>query len=236
MFDKAPLSGARSSAFNSHWGRRIANEFNMLGRLIRHDPNRCQTSWVAAGGPPGIERPRAEAASRADLLKDGGIYPVVVPLGWKIVGPSGEHEDIPAIPGHPFHRILGRGALLAVEAVRSDQPELMVLRQYGLRVPVTSAMLGRYADSVLHALSLKTLRPRVDEQRIGICALSSQPAGKVVVSRLAPGDGRMDIRYLVRDLKGQPWELTYLVRQSDIDRWRPLLEEIEGPTFTSPLA
>jgi len=33
----------------------------------------------------------------------------------------------------------------------------------------------------------------------------------------------------VRDQKGDSWELTYLIRQTDVDRWRSLLAEIEGP-------
>jgi hypothetical protein len=43
----------------------------------------------------------------------------------------------------------------------------------------------------------------------------------------------MEIRYLVRDQKGQPWELTYLIRRAEVDRWRPLLAEIEGQLLGS---
>jgi hypothetical protein len=80
----------------------------------------------------------------------------------------------------------------------------------------------------VEALAKQGLKPRVDEKRIGICALSEEPCGKVVVSRLAPADGRMGIHFLVRDQKGEAWELTYLIRQADVERWRPVLSEIEG--------
>jgi hypothetical protein len=167
--------------------------------------------------------------SRADLLKEGGLYPVVVPLGWKLIGPAGEDVAIPPVPGHPFHRILARGALLATEAARTDQPELMTARRYALPGPVTPEILDRYAAVIVETLAKQGLEPRVDEKRIGICALSAEPCGRVVVSRLAQRDGRMQIHFLVRDQKGEPWELTYLIRRADVERWRPLLAEIEGP-------
>jgi hypothetical protein len=54
-----------------------------------------------------------------------------------------------------------------------------------------------------------------------------------VVRRTAPADGRMEIHYLLHDEKGDSWDLTYLIRQTDVDRWRPLLAEIEGPLLAS---
>jgi hypothetical protein len=171
--------------------------------------------------------------SRAELLKEGGIYPVVFPLGWKLVGPAGEDVAIPGMPGHSFHRILAQGALLATEVERTEQPEVMTVRRYTLPGPVTAGVLGRYVDVIKEALARKGLAPRVDENRIGICALSEEPCGRVIVSRMAPADGRMEIHYLIRDHRGEPWELTYLIRQADIDRWRPLLAEIEGPFLGS---
>jgi hypothetical protein len=167
--------------------------------------------------------------SRADLLKEGGIYPVVVPLGWKLIGPAGEDIAIQRVHGHPHHRILAQGALLATETARTEQPEVMTARRFALPGPVTPDILDRYSDAVVDALGKKGVKPRVDEKRIGICALSEEPCGKLVVSRLAQADGRMEIHFLVRDQKREPWELTYLIRQADVDRWRPLLEEIEGP-------
>jgi hypothetical protein len=53
--------------------------------------------------------------------------------------------------------------------------------------------------------------------------------GRVVVSHTASDDGRVEIRYLVRDQKGEHWELAYMIRRVDIDRWRPLLAEVDGP-------
>jgi hypothetical protein len=43
----------------------------------------------------------------------------------------------------------------------------------------------------------------------------------------------MEIHYLVREQKGESWELTYLIRQADVDRWRRLLAELEGPFLAS---
>jgi hypothetical protein len=120
--------------------------------------------------------------------------------------------------------------LLATEAVRTEQPEAMTLRRYALSGPVTLEVLGRCVDSVVGTLATKGLKPRLDEKRIGVCALSAEPCGVVIVSR---ADGRTEIHYLIRDQKGEPWELTYLIRQADIDRWRPLLAEIEGPLRAS---
>lgn len=167
--------------------------------------------------------------SRADLLKEGGIYPVVVPLGWNLVGPAGEDEAIPHIPGHPVHRILAKGALMAVEPEPASQPEMMmVVRRYTLSGPITSDILDRYADSVFRALQKQGLEPHLNEKRVGICALSPKQSGRVVLRRDAAGDGRMEIRFLVRDQKGDAWELTYLIRQVDADRWRSLLAEVDG--------
>ena len=68
----------------------------------------------------------------------------------------------------------------------------------------------------------------MEEQVIGVSALSTDLCGKVVVRHMAPADGRMQVRYLIRD-QAVTWELTYIVRQADIERWRPLLEEMKGP-------
>jgi hypothetical protein len=167
--------------------------------------------------------------SRADLLKQGGIYPVVVPLGWKLVGPAGEDIAIPPVPGQPFHRLLAKGALMAVEPALTEQPEVMTVRPYALPGSITPELLDRYTDLVVQALVKQGLRPRVAERRIGIGALSNEPCGRIVIDRGVPADGRTEIHFLVRDQKGDSWELTYLIRQTDVDRWRSLLAEIEGP-------
>jgi len=166
--------------------------------------------------------------SRAELLEHGGVYPVVVPLGWKLIGSAGEDVPIPPVPGAPFHRILAQGALLATEEARTEQAEMMMVRHFPLPAPITN-MLDRYADAVMGTLAKQGLNPRLDEKRIGTCTLSDEPCAKVVVSRLAPRDGRLEIHFLVRDKKDVTWELTYLLRQAEIDRWRPLLAEVEGP-------
>jgi hypothetical protein len=171
--------------------------------------------------------------TRADLLNEGGIYAVVVPLGWKLVGKAGEDLAIPAVPGQPFHRILVHGALLATEVAHTERPEVMTVRRQALPGPVTVGGLSSYIEVIMGALATKGLDPRVDEKRIGSCALSEEPCGRAIVSRTAPADGRLEIHYLVRDLKGLSWELTYLIRRANFDSWRPLLAEIDGPLLAS---
>jgi hypothetical protein len=169
------------------------------------------------------------------MLRSGGLYPIVVPLGWKLVGPEGDVE-LPVLPGAPHHRIVTQQAVLATEATPSERPEAMMVRQHALAGPITRSVLKRYVDLVMEALTESGWEPRLDGTRIGICALSAEPCGRVVVNRMAPADGRMDLRYLVRDQTGAHWELTYLVRRENVDRWRPLLAEIEGPLFASTAA
>ncbi len=169
-----------------------------------------------------------DVPSRADLLTAGGIYPVVVPLGWKLIGKEGADVGIPAVPGDPFHRITAKGALLATEAVRSDQPEVMTVRPFGSSDLFTSQGLDRYVEAVMVTLGERGLEPRLDEKRIGTCALGTGPCVKVVVSRMSPTESRMEIHYLTQDQRDQSWEIVYLVRRAEIERWRLLLAEIEG--------
>src|SRR4051812_44322768 len=56
---------------------------------------------------------KKDPPSTAEVLAQGGIYPVTVPLGWKLVNEAGQPEDIPSVPGAPFHRIIAKGAILA---------------------------------------------------------------------------------------------------------------------------
>jgi hypothetical protein len=170
--------------------------------------------------------------SRADLLKNGGIYPVIVPLGWKLVGPAGEDIAIQAVPGHPVHRILAQGALLATEESHDAQREMMTVRPYPLPGPVTPDILDRYTKLVLESLTKKGLKPRLEGRHFGICALSHEPCGKVVMSRMSPQDDRMEIHFVLRDQKREGWELTYLIRRAEVERWRLLLAEIDGPILT----
>jgi hypothetical protein len=171
--------------------------------------------------------------SRADLLKEGGLYPVIVPLGWKLIGSAGEDVAIPAVPGHACHRFLARGALLATEVERNAHPELMTVRQVRFVGPVTAEVLDRCAAVVVDALANQGVKPRVDDKRVGVCALSSEACGRIAIRRMAFGDRRMEIHYLLRDQKHQPWELSYLVRQANVESWRPLFAEMDGPGMAS---
>lgn len=45
--------------------------------------------------------------SIAEVLKDGGLYPIPIPLGWKMIEGDGQAIDFPEIPGAPFHAVEG---------------------------------------------------------------------------------------------------------------------------------
>ena len=173
--------------------------------------------------------PPSPLPSRADLLKDGGLYPIPVPLGWKVIDETGQEVDIPAVPGHPFHRILARGALLVTEGDRADQPEVMMLRPYPLPPgPITLGVLDRYVSIVTADLAKRGVALRLTARQITTCTLSNEPCAKVVVDRTAPTDTRAEIHYLVRDKTRQSWELVYLVCRENLSAWTPLLAEIDG--------
>jgi hypothetical protein len=167
--------------------------------------------------------------SRADLLKDGGLFPIPVPLGWKLINAAGDEEEIPAVAGDPFHRILARGALLATEDGRTDQTELVALSQFPLPGPAVPALLDLYVKKLMGHLIDSGFAPRLITRCITNCTLNDEPCVKVVVDRAAPTDGRLEVRYLVRDRTRQGWELAYLFRRENLGAWAPLLAEIDGP-------
>lgn len=167
------------------------------------------------------------AVSRSELLDSGGLYPVVVPLDWKLIGAKGQDVTIPRVAGDPVHRILASGALLATEVTPKGPPEMMTFRQHGWSGALGQSVLSRYVEEVLDELAKQGLQPDLEEARIGNFIVSKEPSAKVVVNRMAP-DGRQEIRYLARDRRKVWWELLYLVRRTNLDQWLPLLAEIEG--------
>ncbi len=172
--------------------------------------------------------------SRANLLRLGGLYPVPVPLGWKLIGANGEDVTIPVVAGDPFHRILARGALLATEHDPGHPAEAMTLRKYALPSPPSADILEKYTQMVLATLTKQGVSQRVASQRISTCALSHLPCAKLVVERTTSGDSRTEIHYLVCDLASLNWELVYLLRRDNLSSWAPLLAEIDGPPVASP--
>lgn len=165
--------------------------------------------------------------SRSDLLRQGGLYPIPIPHTWKLIGSQGEDIAIPPVAGHPFHRILARGALLAMEKEPTGPAEAMTLRQIALPSELSATLLQSYVLQVVESLAQQGLAPRVLDQRVAICRLSATPAAKVVLERNHPRDDRLELRYLVRDQTGQGWELVYLLRRGNLDAWGPLLSEID---------
>ncbi len=169
-----------------------------------------------------------------EQLDAGGLYPIVFPLSWALVDCDGNDEVLPTLnPDESFHRILATGELLAREGagVSSDRCEAMMLTRPRAKVPreLTPATLYWFVDTVLERLTEQGIRARSKAAMLGFCALTTARCAMVVVDRMADGDDRMEIHYLVRSRTSDWWELTYLVRRAEIERWRPLLAEVDGP-------
>src|SRR5262245_12137991 len=175
-----------------------------------------------------MSSPRTELPSHAELLRDGGLYPIPVPLGWKLIGSNGEDIAIPVVENGPFHRILARGALLATEAHPGQPPEAMTLRMFALSGPPSQPILDDYSRLVNDAASRQGLHPRIVSKQIIPSALSSEPCAKLVIEQGGTTDRRLEIRYLVRDRAGSTWELAYVLRADNAVAWSPLLAEIES--------
>lgn len=163
----------------------------------------------------------------ADLLEKGGLFPIPVPRGWKLIGADGQDEAIPNVPTDPFHKLLARGALLATESHAGNPPEAMTLRRYAFP-GAPSASLQTYATLVLNALRDQGLGARVLRQESLACALTPGPCAKLVVERISDHDSRVEIHYLLRDRAELGWELVYLLRRDNLAAWQPLFGEIEG--------
>lgn len=169
-------------------------------------------------------------SSRAELHWDGGLYPVPVPLGWKLIGPDSGEVPMPRGAGDPHHLVLARGALLATERVPGRPPEAMMLRRFALSGPPSARILPSYANLVVQGLMMQGLVARVVTQEIAPCALSPHPCAKLVFERASSNDDRREVHYLVLDRGGQSWELVYLLRRDNLDAWAPLLKEIDAPS------
>jgi hypothetical protein len=167
--------------------------------------------------------------SRAELLESGGLYPVPLPLTWQLIGEDGEPTALPKEEGSSFHRLLAKGALLAVESGNRAEPGTMMLRQYSLSGPVTADFVARYGDAQLKALREQGLAPTVQTRGVSSSAFSAEPCLKLHLLRNHMNDSRAAFHYVLRDRAGKAWELVYLVRRDELDAWKPLLAEIDGP-------
>jgi hypothetical protein len=142
------------------------------------------------------------------------------------VNTRGELEDVPGLPGQPFHRVLVQGALMATSGVSDSQGELMMVRWFPLDRPIEAA-LDAYARTVAAQLGRQGITARVDEARVTTSKLSTAPCGKVVIRRASANDDRVQIQYLLLDRTGRAWELTYLLRRENLGQWQALLAEID---------
>jgi len=125
--------------------------------------------------------------------------------------------------------MLAQGALFAAEIDPPARRELMTLRHLEFHGPVTAALLERYAEAVISGLTRQRILARVETKQLFKCRLSDELCGKLVIHRLSAADDRVEVRYLLRDKIMAPWELVYIVRAAELQRWTPLLAEIDGP-------
>jgi hypothetical protein len=178
------------------------------------------------GGEARKEATNEAPSSRAELLAAGGIYPVAVPLGWKLVDANGKPESIPAVAGDPFHRVLAKGALVASPAGSGEDSEAVMFTALHEPAPITRSLLESYAEEVVAAAKAKGFAPRIDEKTM----LDTPPRGRLVLARTAPNDGRIERHYLLADAQGVTWQLVYLVRPENLPSWQPLFAAVEGGT------
>lgn len=102
-----------------------------------------------------------------------------------------------------------------------------MLRHFALHGAVTSALFEDYVKRTTTALADQRLGPRVAASALVASALSAERCGKLVVQRTAAGDARSEVHYLATDVVGQGWQLVYLVRTAEFERWTPLFAELE---------
>lgn len=161
-----------------------------------------------------------ELPSRREVVSQGGIYPVAVPLGWKLVNESGHAEDIPAVPGDTFHKILAKGAILAQSpGPAGETSEVVMFTALHQPAPINQSMLDRYAEKMTNAAG-KSVEEKV--------MLTDPPRGRLVLVRTTPSDHRIERHYLLADAKGSTWQLVYLVKPENLDAWRPLFAAVEA--------
>jgi hypothetical protein len=124
--------------------------------------------------------------------------------------------------------MLAQGALLATEIDVPTLPELMTLRRFEFHGPVTGVLVEKYKEAVLGGLTKQGIPARVDTKQLFKYALTDELCGKLTIHRMSAVDNRVEVRYLLRDRVKTPWELVYLVRVAELQRWTPLFAEIEG--------
>src|SRR4051812_46965275 len=92
---------------------------------------------------------KKDPPSTAQVLAQGGIYPVAVPLGWKLVNEAGKPEDIPSVAGDPFHKIIAIGAILAQPpGPQVASSEAVMFTALHEPAPITQSTLDRYVETM----------------------------------------------------------------------------------------
>jgi hypothetical protein len=119
------------------------------------------------------------------------------------------------------------GALLASEdTIPGKRPEAVVLRGINDFVRMDRYVLDRYAETLLAQEAQYSSR-LVSKEVVGL-VFSPEPAGRVIIERCDPQDQRTSIQYLLRDAKGECWQLNYLIRSENLALWATWASEMES--------
>jgi hypothetical protein len=199
----------------------------VLSAACRRDP---PPDGQPTPSPPAVTTmsPSAEvsaAIATGDLLVPGPTDIAIVPFGWKLVGPDGKEQPIEKVPGTKYHRLPANRALLATDGSGPDRAESMLLTSFHSRGPVTAEMLDRYAEQVAKSAPAGTEK-KVAAKQLFNHTTTREPRGKLFVAR-TPADGRHEIHYLFTDRAHETWQLVYLVRHENVEKWRTLLAELD---------
>lgn len=172
-------------------------------------------------------------SSRSAVLEHGGIYPVVLPFGWRLIDAKGQPEEIPRLPNTAFSRILGAGALLATETGPPGRAESMMFASLHRAAPITREQLESYASSQLASLRLESPDAAITETRLFTYGARGDQAAKLAISRVGRDATFTHVHYLLPDARREMWRLTYSIRTSELAQWREMLADVEHSATSS---
>jgi hypothetical protein len=170
---------------------------------------------------PALSAQVSAAIANGDLLVEGPVDYVVVPFEWKLVDRDGKQQSIPKMPGTTFHRLPATEALLANDGSPPENGEAVMLASFHAKGPVTAEMLDRYADQVVTGNEKKVAAKQMFKHEA-----TGEMRGKLFVARPAP-DSRVEIHYLLADRARNVWQVAYVTRKENAQKWRLLLAHME---------
>lgn len=169
---------------------------------------------------PALSAQVSAAIANGDLLVAGPVDYVVVPFEWKLVDRDGRHQPIAKTPGTTFHHVFSNEAWTADDATSPDKGESVTVTPFQAKGPVTSEMLDRYAERVVREDKKLAAKQLLKHEATG------EMRGKLFVARPAP-DGRVEIHYLLTDRAREVWQVAYVTRKENAEKWRLLLAHME---------